>query len=363
MSLPSTSFAKLIIVAVPLIAACSFDANRLRGQPHKDAESPFDQGSADGATTGTDPDVSPASTSPLDGGGAQDTPPVGEDVRVSDDVFASGGAAGAWDGGGGSGGTVAFDGPTAAPLDAIGTGGTTSTGGATNTGGTTSTAGATNAGDTTSTAGATNAGGTMSTGGATNTDGTTSMGGATNAGGTMSTGGATNAGGTTSTGGATNAGGTTSTAGITNTGGTMSTGGATNTGGRGSRGGTNKTGGTTSTGGSASPSAYCTTYTDLGTLPSTSTEQTSVPAAETCFRFAVTAAGEVIRGIQMSNCGTRTMTINSTDSGCTPASGCSVATSIARAADGFWYLQFSATTATATATTAANCSSTWWWYP
>jgi hypothetical protein len=272
MSLPSTSFANLLIVAVPIIAACSFDANRLRAQPHKDAESPFDQGSADGGTTGTAPDVSPASTSPLDGGGAQDTPPVGEDVRVSNDVAASGGAAGALDGGGGSGGTVAFDGPTAVPLDAIGTGGT------------------------------------------------------------MSTGGTTNSGGTTSTGGTTNSGGTTSTGGTTNT------------------------GGTTSTGGSTSPSVYCTTYTDLGTLPSTSTEQTIVPAAETCFRFAVAAAGEMLRGIQMSNCGTRTLTINSTDSGCTPVSNCSVAVSIARAADGFWYLQFSATTGT-------NCSSTWWWYP
>jgi hypothetical protein len=130
----------------------------------------------------------------------------------------------------------------------------------------------------------------------------------------------------------------------------VSTGGSTGT------GGNTSAGGTTSTGGSTSPSVYCTTYADLGTLPSTSTEYTSVPAAATCFRFAVAAPGEVIRGIQMSNCGMRTVTINGTSSGCTPASNCLEYLSTARAVDGHWYLQFSASTATA-------CTSTWWWSP
>jgi len=81
-----------------------------------------------------------------------------------------------------------------------------------------------------------------------------------------------------------------------------------------------------------------------------------VPAAETCFRFTDTAVGDVIRGVQMSNCGARTLTVNGEDSGCAPASNCTAATSFPKAADGYWYLLFSATSV-------ANCSSTWWWSP
>ncbi|HEY5282535.1 MAG TPA: hypothetical protein VIM14_07080, partial [Polyangia bacterium] len=95
---------------------------------------------------------------------------------------------------------------------------------------------------------------------------------------------------------------------------------------------------------------------DLGTLASTSTEYKGVPSEETCFRFTVAATGEVIRGIQMSNCGTRTLTVNGTASGCTPGTNCIVAVSIARATDHYWYLRFSAGTG-------ASCTSTWWWSP
>ena len=324
MSLHSASLARLLIAAFTLFPACSFDANTLRALPHKDAESPYDQAPAGGDAMGTARDVSSAPTSSMDGDGAQDIPSVGQDVqggedpdhaqplgfevRVSNDVLVLGGAGGGSDGAGGGGGGVGEDGPTDVPTDGIGAGG------------------------------------------AKGTDGAASADAPTISGGTMSLGGRTGAGGTTGSGGRTGAGGTTS------SGGTPGRGGTTGSGGTPGSGGKSSTGGITGAGGSNSSGPYCATYTDLGTLPSTSTEYTSVSAEETCFRFTVAATSEVIRGIQMSNCGMRTLTINGTASGCTPGTNCTIAVSLARATDSYWYLQFSASTGT-------GCTSTWWWSP
>lgn len=206
-------------------------------------------------------------------------------------------------------------------------------------------------------------------GGATTSSGVISTGGAQSAGGTKGTtlivtGGAKSTGGTTSTGGALITGSAPSTGGLAtggapSTGGTKATGGTTSTGGVATGGiatGGVATGGTPSTGGTSSGSVYCSTYIDLGTRASTGTEYKQIPVAATCYRFAIAATNEVFRGIQMSNCDTRTVTINGTNPGCSPSTNCSVAMYLARASDGYFYVKFSLGSST-------NCTSTWWWSP
>jgi hypothetical protein len=56
----------------------------------------------------------------------------------------------------------------------------------------------------------------------------------------------------------------------------------------------------------------------------------------------------------MSNCDTRTVSINGTPSGCTPGSSCQAGFNIGRAADGYWYMNFTAGTSTI-------CTASWWW--
>jgi hypothetical protein len=201
---------------------------------------------------------------------------------------------------------------------------------------------------TTGSGGATGTGGAMGVGGATDSS-VARAGGPTGAGGAKTSGGAPGAGGTESVGSTSSSGGTTSSSTA------PSSGGASNSAGGTSSSTAPSSGGTPSAGGSTSDSPYCSGYTDLGTLVSSSTLYKAIPAEATCLRFTVAPINEVFHGIQMSNCGTRTVTINGKDSGCSPGSNCSVTgASIPRAADGYWYLEFSACLAT-------NCTSTWWW--
>ncbi|MGE5786525.1 MAG: hypothetical protein ACM3ZE_18150 [Myxococcales bacterium] len=239
----------------------------------------------------------------------------------------------------------------------IGAGGIEGSGGGRAAGGSTPMAqSSANAGGVTANGGSQGVGGTSGPGGA-NTSSTSalnSIGGLRSIGGATSNGGAIATGGRNGTGGAVVTGGTLSA--VETNGGTPSSGGAVATGGIVSTGGSRATGGSASSGGSSSASSYCSTYVDLGTRGSTSTEYKAIPAAATCYRFAVTAVNEVFRGIQMSNCDTRTVSINGANPGCAPSTNCSVATYIARASDGYFYVNFSAGSST-------NCTSTWWWSP
>lgn len=108
-------------------------------------------------------------------------------------------------------------------------------------------------------------------------------------------------------------------------------------------------------GGIPGNSAYCDAYSDLATLDSGSAHYTAVPTAASCFRFTVASSSDRFRGIQMSNCDERTVTINGVASGCIPGTNCSVAVDVARDGDGYWYVKFSAGTS-------SNCTSTWWWW-
>lgn len=209
----------------------------------------------------------------------------------------------------------------------------------------------TGSGGTTRTSGERNIGGLTSAPGATTTTSLASGGASslTPTGGSFLSGGTKSADGTLSTGGTvafgtSNSGGTSSTSHMTSTGGTVAFGSTTRT------SGTSNTGGTSSTG-----NPYCRTYTDLGALQSAATQRVALPSVAICYRFTVASTSDQFHGIQMSNCDTRTVTINGTDSGCAPGTGCSVEIPIPRASDGYWYVAF-----TAGATT--YCTSSWWWW-
>lgn len=314
MSQSRTRLTTLLMTAAVVAVACSFDPDELRARPARDAEWAMDQVIA--STTTKDSVVdSTVTTDPVDAlstswdvppRGTPDTPPLELEAGLSIDVAISGGAGGAPGGAGGSGGPEAPDGLLAVRPDGVDGAGPASNGGTSGAGG-------------------------------------------------MTGGGLAGNGGTPGSGGLAGNGGTPGSGGLASSGGKPGSGGTIAAGGRVSAGGTTTPGGTGGSGGTPA-GAYCATYTDLGTLPSTSTEYTAVPAAATCFRFAVAAPNEVMRGIQMANCGTRTLTINGADPGCSPSSDCVATTVIARSADGYWYVQFSASTATA-------CSTTWWWSP
>jgi hypothetical protein len=132
-------------------------------------------------------------------------------------------------------------------------------------------------------------------------------------------------------------------------GGVTSSGGKTTEGGATGPGGSHGAGGTTSTG--SAKNTYCATYIDLGTLESNGNATEDVPTAATCYRFTVSDLTSQVHGFGMFSCDTRTGTINAVD--CT--SGCSASLPIARAADGYWYIKF-------TAGSSAVCRAQWWWY-
>jgi hypothetical protein len=198
-------------------------------------------------------------------------------------------------------------------------------------------------------------GGSADTGGSTNTGSATSVGGSVSAGGSSiaaSGGGAMSAAGTAARSNVSASGGTSNTGGVSPTGGS---GGATAAGGATSSSRTANSGGAANTSGTTSASVYCSNYTDLGTLVADSSSLRSIPTAATCFRFAVDNSSDLFRGIEMSNCDSRTVTINGTAAGCTPGTNCNVFIDVARASDGAWYVKFTAGTDTL-------CQSQWWWW-
>jgi hypothetical protein len=239
----------------------------------------------------------------------------------------------------GIGGTSAVGGSLATGGTSAATGGESSTGGSLATGGTSAATG-----------------GESSTGGASATGGTSAAtGGESGAGGTSATGGSQSTGGATATGGAS-----------TTTGGSQSTGGATATGGTSATGGSSATGGTSSS--STSPEdIYCGTapVTNLGVLPAggTAPQQTIVSTEPVCFRFSSANASDLFKGIQASNCGRATVSVNG-QTVCQPPAGtvnsttCGSAISIPRAADGYWYILFD----NANTSTISSCQSNWWWW-
>ena len=109
------------------------------------------------------------------------------------------------------------------------------------------------------------------------------------------------------------------------------------------------TGGQVATGGATN--GFCKSYTDLGTLPALSNTAQYVPIAVTCYRFTVSDLMNQVRGLGMYGCDTRKGTINGID--CT--SDCSSSLPMERAADGYWYVEF-------TAGKSSSCRAEWWWY-
>jgi hypothetical protein len=119
--------------------------------------------------------------------------------------------------------------------------------------------------------------------------------------------------------------------------------GGTASGGKAATGGTDSTGGTTN--------GFCTSYTDLGSLPALSNITQYVPIAATCYRFTVSDLMNQLQGLGMYSCDTRKGTINGVD--CTL--GCKSSLPMERATDGYWYVAF-------TAGKSSSCRAQWWWY-
>lgn len=305
----------LLIAAVWVSSACSFDVSRLRAHPYADG--------------GPGLDLSVVATYPGNDSGQQEVFSAGKDVALGDLADDGGGfdlgvgiavdgsveAGGAASGTGGSGGLDAGDGPFSQPAEVTDSGAAKDVGGAMDG----------------------NAGGANGSGGVVGSDGAIGAGGAVGLDGDVGSDSPVESIGEIGSGGA------------------AGTGGATGAGGAWSTGGSAGLGGATGSGGATSANGACTSYTNLGTLTG-STEYTAVPAAATCFKFMITPASDQLHGFQMANCETRRVTINGTDSGCTPATACHVSLLVPASADGYWYIQFSAGTT-------ASCSSTWWWSP
>ena len=206
------------------VAACSFDANRLRRLPPSAADGPVASpdaslGGADGPAGQADaraiPSADAIAASPDLATPSQDG--VSHDLAIAWDLAAAS--------------EVAFpaevspllDAETDAPAftDAPATGGVISDGGNSATGGSSQTSDAAAAGGTSGSGGATASGGTIATGGTSGSGGTTATGGTITTGGTRRLGGTTVTGGSIASGGTSGSGGTTATGGVTGSGGAI----------------------------------------------------------------------------------------------------------------------------------------------
>jgi hypothetical protein len=209
----------LCLVAV---AACSFDADRLRRLPPSAADGPV--ASPDAFLDGGDGTAGQADAGAIP---SADSIAASLDLATPSQDGVSHDVAIAWDSSAAS--EVAFpaevsplldaEADTPALTDAPATGGAITDGGNSATGGSSQTSDAAAAGGTTGSGGAAASGGTIATGGTSGSGGTTATGGTIATGGTMRWGGTTATGGSIATGGG--SGGTTATGGATGSGGAI----------------------------------------------------------------------------------------------------------------------------------------------
>lgn len=117
-------------------------------------------------------------------------------------------------------------------------------------------------------------------------------------------------------------------------------------------------GGAAAGAGGTSANAYCNTFTDWGPFSyNPRVDNAPVPLAATCFRLIDSDTTDKFRGLTISNCDTRSVTVNDALT-CTAAKGgCTLAASasgLAAASDGYWYVML-------TPGTSSNCTITAWW--